>query len=140
MENEQFETRFFVHHRKVSAIKRIEFVSDRMSYIFLRDRWCNTIALNVHEPMKEKSDDKKDNFYEKLEHVFDHFPKHLIKILLGDFNLKLWIRNIFKSTIENESLYQDSNDNCVRVVKFATSKNVDVKSRMFRHRKIRKYT
>jgi hypothetical protein len=32
--------------------------------------------------------------------------------------------NIFKATIGTESLHQDSNDNGVRIVNFATSKNV----------------
>ena len=36
-----------------------------------------------------------------------------MKILLGDFNEKLGIENIFKLTIRNESLHQDSNDNGV---------------------------
>jgi len=44
----------FVHHRIVSAVKRVEFVSDRMSYVFLRISWCNIIILNVHEPSKKK--------------------------------------------------------------------------------------
>jgi hypothetical protein len=39
----------------------------------MRGRWCN-IVLNVHAPSEEKSDDSKDNFYEELEQVFDHFP------------------------------------------------------------------
>jgi len=34
-ENHQLGTGFFVHHR-ISAVKRVEFVSDRMSYVFLR--------------------------------------------------------------------------------------------------------
>jgi hypothetical protein len=46
-----------VHQRIVSAIKRVEFVSDRMSYIVLRGCWCNIIVLNVHAPSEEKSDD-----------------------------------------------------------------------------------
>ena len=29
-------TGFFVHHRIVSSLKRVEFVSDRVSYIVLR--------------------------------------------------------------------------------------------------------
>ena len=47
--------------------------------------------------------------------------------------------NIFKPTIRNESLHQDSNDNGVRIVDFATSKNL-VKSTMFPHRDIHKHT
>ena len=44
-----------------------------------------------------------------------------MKILLGDFNAKVGRQNIFKPTIGNESLHQDSNDNGVKIVNFATS-------------------
>ena len=57
-------TGFFVQHRIVSAVKRTEFVGDRISYIVLRGRWCNIIVLNEHAPSEEKSDDSKDSFYE----------------------------------------------------------------------------
>jgi hypothetical protein len=63
-----------------------------------------------------------------------------MKILLGDFNVKVGRENIYKPTIGNESLHQDSNDNGVRIVNFATSKNLVVKSTMFQHRNIHKYT
>jgi len=43
-----------------------------------------------------------------------------MKILLGDFNAKLGIENIFKPTIGNESLHQDNNDNGVRIVNFSS--------------------
>ena len=45
-----------------------------------------------------------------------------------------------KPTIGQESLHQDSNDNGVRLVNLATSKNLVVKSTMFPHRNIHKYT
>ena len=111
---------FFVHRRIVLAVKTVEFVSDRLSYIVLRGRWHNIIVVNVHAPSKEKSDESKDSFYEELEQVFDHFPKYHVKMLLGDFNSKVERENIFKPTTGQESFNQDSNDNGVRLVNFAT--------------------
>ena len=61
-----------------------------------------------------------------------------MKILLGDFNAELGRRNIFEPTFGNESLYQDINDNGVRIVNFATSKNHVVMSTMFPHQNIHK--
>ena len=55
-------TAFLVRQRIVLAVKRLELVSDRMSYIVLRGRWCNIIVLNVHASSEEKSDDTKDSF------------------------------------------------------------------------------
>jgi len=61
-ENHQLRTGFFVHRRIVSAVKREEFVSDRLSYIVLRGCWHNIIVVNVHAPSKEKVMRKKIGF------------------------------------------------------------------------------
>jgi hypothetical protein len=68
-------TGFFVHKCIISAVKKVEFVSDKMSYIILRSLWCNIIVLNVHAPTENKIDDIKDRFYEELEQIFDKFPR-----------------------------------------------------------------
>ena len=70
-----------------------------------------------------------------VNHMFYH-----LKILLGDFKAKVGRENIFKPTIGNECLRQDSNDDGVRIVNFATSKILVVKSTMFPHRDIHKHT
>jgi endonuclease/exonuclease/phosphatase family metal-dependent hydrolase len=111
-----------------------------MSYIILRGRWCHIIVLNVHALTEDKIDDVMDSFYEELERVFDKFPKYHMKILLGDFNSKVGREDIFKPTIGNESLHEIRNDNGVRLVNFAISKNLRVKSTMFPHPNIHKYT
>jgi len=51
----------------------------------------------------------------------------------------VWRENILKPTIGNDSLHQDSNDNGVRIVNFATHKNLVFKSKMF-HTKTSKNT
>jgi hypothetical protein len=63
-----------------------------------------------------------------------------MKILLGDFNVKVGKEDIFNPTIGIDSLHEISNDNGVRLVNFATSKNFRVKSTIFPHLNIHKYT
>jgi hypothetical protein len=56
-------TGFFKHQGIRSAVKRVEFISDRMSHIILRGCCCcDIIVLKVHIPTEDKSDDAKDSF------------------------------------------------------------------------------
>jgi hypothetical protein len=63
-----------------------------------------------------------------------------MKMLLGDFNAKVRREGIFKPINSNESLHEASNDNGVRVVNFATSKNLIGKSTTFPHHDSHKHT
>jgi hypothetical protein len=51
-ENHELGTGFFIHKRIMSAVKRVEFVSDRMSYIILRGCCCNIFVLNLQLKIK----------------------------------------------------------------------------------------
>ena len=58
-ENHQLGTGFVVHRIIVTAVKTVEFVSDRLSYIVLRGRWHNINAVNLHASSDDKSDESK---------------------------------------------------------------------------------
>jgi hypothetical protein len=81
----------------------------------------------------------KDRFYMELEEIFHIFPKYHMKIILVEFNAEVGREDIFKATLGNKSAHKISNDIGVRVVIFATSKNLTVKSTIFPHHNIHKY-
>jgi hypothetical protein len=56
------------------------------------------------------------------------------------FSAKVDREDILKPSIGNESLHEISNDNGTRVVNFAISTNLTVKSTMFAHGNIHKFT
>jgi hypothetical protein len=53
---------FFVHKGIRSAVKRVRFIRDTMSYTILRGR-CDIISQNVHAQTEDKSYDTKDSFF-----------------------------------------------------------------------------
>ena len=82
------ETGFFIHKRIQPAVKKVEFISDMLSYLILRGRWCDIIIINVLPPTEYKEDLIKCSFCKKLGQTFDQFPRYHMKILLREFNAK----------------------------------------------------
>jgi exonuclease III len=123
-EDHRLGTGFIVHKRIISAVRRVEFVSDRMSYTTLRVRWCNIVVLNVHAPCEGKSYvyDLKNSFYEEIGSVFDQFSRYDMIFFGGEFNTNVGREDIFKPTIWNEISQEIIYDNGVRVVNFAIYK------------------
>jgi hypothetical protein len=93
----------------------------------------------VHAPCEDKRDDVKDSFYEELRLVFDQFPTYDMKVFLSDFSVKVGkiFSNLQSGTRVHTKLVMIME---LRVVTSATSKNLVVKSTMFHHRSIHKYT
>jgi hypothetical protein len=61
-ENQELYIGFFVHKIIISAVKAVEFVTDRMWYMILRGRWFDMIVLNVHSSTYDKTGEMKDSF------------------------------------------------------------------------------
>ena len=71
--------------------------------------------------------------------MFNHFPIYHMQITLEDFNAQLGKDYVLIPKVGKETLHDSSNDNRIRVVNFATSKNLAAKSTMFLHQNIHKY-
>jgi hypothetical protein len=61
-----------------------------------------------------KCDDGKCSLYEELGCAFYQFLRYDVKVLLGDFNVKVGREDIFKLTIGNKSSHEISTDNGVK--------------------------
>ena len=85
-------------------------------------------------------DNDKDTFYDELERLFDRLPKYNSKIVLGDFNAKVGREEKYRPTIGKSSPHEITNKNGERLITFAISKNLLVKSTYFEHKDIHKYT
>jgi hypothetical protein len=97
--NRHLETGFFVHRGVRSAVKRVKFICDTMSYIILRGHWCDT----------------KDGLrgtgvcIQSTVHVSHE------NIWLGNFNTKVGREDILKPKNRNENLNEIINGNGVKL-------------------------
>jgi hypothetical protein len=73
-DNHELSTGFCVYKIIISAVMRVEFVCDRMSYLILIDHWCDIIVLNFHAPTDNKIDDIKDSFLKELGRISINSP------------------------------------------------------------------
>jgi hypothetical protein len=74
-QNPQLETGFLVHQRIASAVKRVEFVSNRMSYIILTGRGCNIIVLMYMYQVRKRVMSQKIVFMRNYSRFFLPFPQ-----------------------------------------------------------------
>jgi hypothetical protein len=115
----RFITGIFACKRAISAVKRVHFVSDPMTYTIPRGHWCHNIALYIHAPTEDKIDYVKDNLCEELEHIFHKFLKYRMKMLLRYLKANVLREAIFEPTIGNRNIHEISIDNGVRVLSIA---------------------
>jgi hypothetical protein len=45
----------------IATVKRVEFVSDKFSYMIIRGHCCHITVLNSHVPTEDNIDDVKDS-------------------------------------------------------------------------------
>ena len=106
----------------------------------IKTKWFSCTRINVHAPTKEKMDEIKEEIYILLEQNINQIARLDIKIIPGDFNAKVGKECIHKPTIGNESLHNETNNNGIKMIQFATSNALNVRSTTFPRKDIHKET
>ncbi|XP_025407911.1 craniofacial development protein 2-like [Sipha flava] len=131
---------FLVSDRILNNIKRFEPINDRLCLLKIQAKWFNIILINCYAPTEDEDEKTKNDFYKQLEALYDTKPQNLVKVVLGDFIVKIGKEICYRPTIGQQSLHNNSNDNGVRVIYFATSKGMAISSTFFPHKQIHKQT
>lgn len=108
-------------------------INSRMCRLRIKGRFFNVSIINVHSPHLGSSDDEKDDFYAQLEREYDRCPKHDVKIVIGDLNAQIGQEDEYKPTIGKFSAHHRTNENGLRLVNFAASRNMAIRSTFFQH-------
>jgi len=96
--------------------------------------------INVHAPTNKKTEEVKEEFYNLLKQNIIQIANSDIEIILGDFNAKVDKEDIYKPSIGSESLHNETNNNRIKMIQFAISKDFIVRCTTFPHKGIHKKT
>lgn len=135
-----FGTGFLVHRRCKPAVTDFKAVNGRICTLRLKMRFFNLTLICVHAPTEGSEDNEKDEFYEQLEQTYDAIAANDVKMILGDMNAKIGRETAFKPNLGNHSLHQECNENGLRLVDLAMSKDLAISSTFFPRKDIHKAT
>jgi hypothetical protein len=93
------------------------------------------VIINIHAPTEDAENEDKEMFYSKLETVYDGTPGSDVEMVMGHFNAKIGKEDIFIPAIGQNSLHQTCNDNSLKAVDFAMSRNLKILAHIFHMKK-----
>ncbi|XP_058816345.1 craniofacial development protein 2-like [Topomyia yanbarensis] len=99
----------------------------------MKGRFFNFSIINVHSPPTGSADHDKDAFYAQLEYDYNICPSYDVKIRIGDLNAQVDQEEEFRPTIGKFSAHLLTNYNGLRLIDFAASKNMAIRSYFFQH-------
>ena len=135
-----FGTAFIVNTRIQHLVTDFKAKTPRLCKIRVRGLFFNYSVICVHAPTEVKDDDEKDKFYEDLDQIYQECSKRDVQIIIGDLNAKIGQEEIHRPIFGKYGFHTLSNDNDIRLINFACSKNMVVASTLFSHKDIHKMT
>ncbi|XP_046399915.1 craniofacial development protein 2-like [Ischnura elegans] len=124
----------------MESVMTFEPVNERLCYIRLKGKFQNISVICFYAPTEDAEDDVKDFFYDNLDQLMTSIPDYDMKILLGDANAKVGNEPSWKQYTGGNSLHETTNENGMRLISFASAKNLKIMSTTFPRKDIHKYT
>ena len=121
-------------------VKDFKIINERICCVRLKATWFSCTLINVYAPTNEKTEEIKEEFYNLLEENVNQIARSDINIILGDFNAKVCKESVYKPTIGNESLHNETNNNGIKMIHFTISDGLNVRSTTFPDKDIHKQT
>jgi hypothetical protein len=75
-------------------------VDERICCLHIKGKFFNCSLINIYASTEEKCEDEKEAFYTVLEETYDSCPRNYIKIVLGDMNAQVGIKDILSNNWE----------------------------------------
>lgn len=139
-EENRIGTGFIVKKSVSHNVIEYEAISPRHCRLRLKGRFANISLISVHAPTEDAEEEEKEQFYEKMEQAYDKLPKYDVKVVLGDYNAKVGKEKENHPVVGYHSKHQESNENGWKLIDFAFSKEMVIKSTCFPHKEIHKET
>ena len=117
-----------------------EAISPRIITARFKSTGRNVTVINAYAPTNLAEDDKKDQFYEQLQAVFNKVPKRDLPILLGDMNAKIGSDNSGLEQVMGRHGMGAMNDNGRRFTEFCAFNKLIIGGSLFPHKDVHKAT
>jgi hypothetical protein len=135
-----FWTGLIINKRIKHLIMDFKAKSSRMCWLRIKGQFFNYSITCVHTPTEDKNEEEKDVFCDNLDKTYEECPGRDVKIIIGDLNAKTDKEDSYRPTIGKYSAHTKSNDSGIRLINFASSRNMVTGSTMFDHKDIHKMT
>lgn len=136
----EFGTGFFVDKKVDHTVIGFVPISKFICTLRIKTKTHKITMINVHAPTEEQEDDVKDTFYSQLESTINAIPSSDVKITLGDFNAQIGKEDYYREIVGIYSLHSLSNDNGIRMINFAATHGMTIRSTQFQRKNIYKIT
>ena len=94
----------------------------------------------MYAPTTDSSEEDIETFYEQLEHIIEELPKKDVKIIIGDWNVKVGTDNVGWEQVMGAHGYGERNDRGERLLEFVAKNELFITNTRFQQKDSRKWT